>query len=142
MSELRDSIQQVIENEPVALFRKGTPQFVMCGNSERALRAWSGAGAPVSAVDILPDPAIRRELSALSGWPTIPQVFVRGELIGGADIVEELAATVELGPDAPEVLAWVVDDAEVDQGQPLRPAAFDLVERPVPRLEIDVRRGS
>ena len=94
--ELRTKIQEVIENEPVALFMKGTPQFVMCGNSERALRALRGAGAPVTAVDILPDPAIRQELSALSGWPTIPQVFVNGELIGGADIVEELAATGEL----------------------------------------------
>ena len=93
MSELRETIQQVIENEPVALFMKGTPQFVMCGNSERALRALREAGAPVTAVDILPDPRIRQELSALSGWPTIPQVFVRGERIGGADIVEELAAT-------------------------------------------------
>jgi monothiol glutaredoxin len=96
MSELRETIQQVIENEPVALFMKGTPQFVMCGNSERALRALREAGAPVTAVDILPDPRIRQELSALSGWPTIPQVFVRGELIGGADIVEELAATGDL----------------------------------------------
>jgi monothiol glutaredoxin len=96
MSELRERIQAVIENEPVALFMKGTPQFVLCGNSDRALRALRAAGAPVTAVDILPDPAIRQELSALSGWPTIPQVFVRGELIGGADIVEELAATGEL----------------------------------------------
>ena len=96
MSELRETIQQVIENEPVAVFMKGTPQFVMCGNSERALRALREAGAPVTAVDILPDPRIRQELSALSGWPTIPQVFVRGELIGGADIVEELAASGEL----------------------------------------------
>ena len=67
-----------------------------CGNSNRALRALREAGAPVSAVDILPDPAIRQELSAVSGWPTIPQVFVKGELIGGADIVEELAASGEL----------------------------------------------
>jgi monothiol glutaredoxin len=96
MSELRETIQQVIENEPVALFMKGTPHFVMCGNSERALRALREAGAPVTAVDILPDPRIRQELSALSGWPTIPQIFVRGELIGGADIVEELAETGEL----------------------------------------------
>ena len=92
MSELRQQIQGVIENEPVALFMKGTPQFVMCGNSDRALRALRDAGAPVTAVDVLPDPAIRQELSAVSGWPTIPQVFVNGELIGGADIVEELAA--------------------------------------------------
>ena len=55
---------------------KGTPQFVMCGNSQRALEALRAAGAPVTAVDILPDPQIRQELSALSGWPTIPQVFV------------------------------------------------------------------
>ena len=96
MSDLRQRIQDVIDNEPVALFMKGTPQFVMCGNSDRALRALRGAGAPVTAVDVLPDPAIRQELSAVSGWPTIPQVFVNGELIGGADIVEELAASGEL----------------------------------------------
>jgi monothiol glutaredoxin len=96
MTELRERIKTVIDNEPVALFMKGTPQFVMCGNSDRALRALRAAGAPVTAVDILPDPAIRQELSAISGWPTIPQVFVKGELIGGADIVEELAASGEL----------------------------------------------
>ena len=61
-----------------------------------ALEALRRAGAPVTAVDILPDPRIRQELSALSGWPTIPQVFVRGELVGGADIVEELAESGEL----------------------------------------------
>src|SRR3954464_5589069 len=96
MSDLRQRIQDVIDNEPVALFMKGTPQFVMCGNSDRALRALRGAGAPVTAVDILPDPAIRQELSAISGWPTLPQVVVKGELIGGADIGEELAADGEL----------------------------------------------
>jgi monothiol glutaredoxin len=96
MSELRQRIEDVIRDEPVALFMKGTPQLVMCGNSNRALRALREAGAPVSAVDILPDPAIRQELSAISGWPTIPQIFVKGELIGGADIVEELAASGEL----------------------------------------------
>ncbi len=96
MSELNDQIKQIIETEDVALFMKGTPQFVMCGNSQRALEALRRAGAPVTAVDILPDPRIREELSALSGWPTIPQVFVRGELVGGADIVEELAASGQL----------------------------------------------
>ena len=97
MSELSETIKDVIENEPVALFMKGTPGLVMCGNSDRALQALRRAGASVTAVDILPDPAIRQELSALSGWPTIPQVFVRGELIGGADIVEELERSGELG---------------------------------------------
>ena len=96
MSELSTNIQQVIEGEDVALFMKGTPQMVMCGNSMRALEALRRAGAPITAVDVLPDPAIRQELSAQSGWPTIPQVFVRGELIGGADIVEELEASGEL----------------------------------------------
>jgi monothiol glutaredoxin len=75
---------------------KGTPQMVMCGNSMRALQALHAAGAPITTVDILPDPRIRQELSAISGWPTIPQVFVKGELIGGADITEELLASGEL----------------------------------------------
>ena len=96
MSDLRERIRTVIDEEPVALFMKGTPQLVMCGNSSRALEALRALGAPVTAVDILPDPEIRQELSALSGWPTIPQVFVRGELIGGADICEELLASGEL----------------------------------------------
>ena len=96
MSELNERIKNVIENEPVALFMKGTPQFVMCGNSDRALRALREAGAPVTAVNILPDPAIRQELQELSGWPTIPQVFVKGELVGGADITQELAESGEL----------------------------------------------
>jgi monothiol glutaredoxin len=93
---VKDQIKDVIETSDVALFMKGTPQFVMCGNSHRALEALRRAGAPVTAVDILPDPRIREELSELSGWPTIPQVFVRGELIGGADIVEELERTGQL----------------------------------------------
>ena len=104
MSELGDRIKDVIENEPVALFMKGTPQLVMCGNSDRALRALLDAGAPVAAVDVLPDPRIRQELSEVSGWPTIPQVFVRGELIGGADITEELHASGELRRKLDEAL--------------------------------------
>ena len=96
MSELGERIKDVIENEPVALFMKGTPQFVMCGNSGRALEALRAAGAPVTAVDILPNPSIRQELAELSGWPTIPQVFVKGELVGGADITQELAESGEL----------------------------------------------
>ena len=96
MSELQERIQKVIDDEPVALFMKGTPRFVMCGNSMRALDALRAVGAPVTAVDVLPDPRIRQELSALSGWPTIPQLFIRGELVGGADIAEELLASGEL----------------------------------------------
>ena len=91
-----DRIRGVIDESDVAIFMKGTPSLVMCGNSDRALQALRRAGAPVTAVNILPDPQIRQELSAISGWPTIPQVFVRGELVGGADIVEELEASGEL----------------------------------------------
>ncbi len=96
MSEISERIKDVIENEQVVLFMKGTPQFVMCGNSGRALEALRAAGAPVTTVDVLPDPTIRQELSELSGWPTIPQVFVKGELVGGADITQELGESGEL----------------------------------------------
>ncbi len=104
MSELSEQITAIIENEPVSLFMKGTPQLVMCGNSDRALRALRAAGAPVTAVDVLPDPQIRQELSAISGWPTIPQIFIKGELVGGADIVEELHASGELKRKLDEAL--------------------------------------
>jgi monothiol glutaredoxin len=91
-----EKIQDVIDGSDVALFMKGTPGFVMCGNSDRALQALRRAGASVTAVDVLPDPQIRQDLTAISGWPTIPQVFVKGELVGGADIVEELEQSGEL----------------------------------------------
>ena len=90
-----EKIKEVIDGSDVALFMKGTPAFVMCGNSDRALQALRRAGASVTAVDVLPDPEIRQELTAISGWPTIPQVFVKGELVGGADIVEELEQSGE-----------------------------------------------
>jgi monothiol glutaredoxin len=109
---VRDEIKEIIESSDVALFMKGTPQFVMCGNSQRALDALRRAGAPVTAVDILPDPRIRQELSALSGWPTIPQVFVRGELIGGADIVEELERSGQLEQTLREKLGEEFGDDE------------------------------
>jgi monothiol glutaredoxin len=96
MTELADRIKGVIDTEPVVVFMKGTPQFVMCGNSGRALEALRAQGAPVTAVDILRDPSIRQELQEVSGWPTIPQVFVKGELVGGADITQELAESGEL----------------------------------------------
>jgi monothiol glutaredoxin len=119
MKTLNEQISEVIEQEPVAVFMKGTPQLVMCGNSQRALQALHAAGAPISAIDILPDPRIRQELSAISGWPTIPQVFVKGELIGGADITEELLASGEL--------AQKLDDAlGEDRGQDVKTVALAL----------------
>jgi monothiol glutaredoxin len=96
MSELSERIKEIIETEDVVVFMKGTPQWAMCGNSMRALEALRAVEAPIAAVDILPNPDYRKELSALSGWPTIPQVFVKGELIGGADIVQELVVSGEL----------------------------------------------
>ena len=96
MSDLSNRIQQTIDTQPVVAFIKGTHEQCMCGNSERALQALRSVGASFTAVDVLPDPAIREELSAISSWPTIPQVFVGGELVGGADIVEELAQSGEL----------------------------------------------
>jgi monothiol glutaredoxin len=96
MSDLSDRIKGTIEQEPVVAFIKGTHEQAYCGNSDRALHALREVGAGFATVDVLPDPRIREELSALSDWPTIPQVFVAGELVGGADIVEELAATGQL----------------------------------------------
>jgi monothiol glutaredoxin len=104
VSELQDRIREIIESEPVALFMKGTPEFIACGNSARALEALRAVGAPVAAVDVLPDPQIRVELTALSGWPTIPQVFIGGELVGGADITEELYESGELAQKVKERL--------------------------------------
>ena len=111
MSDLREQIQAIIETEPVSVFMKGTPQVVMCGNSDRALRALRAAGAPVTTVDVLPDPRIRQELSAISGWPTIPQVFIAGELVGGADIVEELYESGELQQRLDDALGSERDQA-------------------------------
>ena len=119
MKPLREQISEIVEKEPVALFMKGTPEMVMCGNSYRALNALHAAGAPVTAVDILPDPRIRQELSALSGWPTIPQVFVRGELIGGADITEELLGSGELQRKLDESLG-------VDREQNVKTVVLEL----------------
>ena len=104
MKTLSEQISEVIEKEPVALFMKGTPEMIMCGNSYRALNALNSVGAPITTVDILPDPRIRQELAQISGWPTIPQVFVKGELIGGADITEELLESGDLQRKLDEAL--------------------------------------
>jgi len=94
--EIRDFLQNAIDENKVMLFMKGTPDEPRCGFSLRTSAALNSMGVQYAAMDILPDPRIREELSSLSGWPTIPQVFVGGELVGGADIVEELEASGEL----------------------------------------------
>ncbi len=93
---LRDQIQTAIEENPVLLFMKGTPEQPMCGFSARTVAILQSLGRPFAAVDILPDPRIRQELSAVSNWPTIPQLFVDGELVGGCDIVTEMYESGEL----------------------------------------------
>ena len=93
---LRDAIEEAIRENEVILFMKGTPDQPMCGFSARTAAALQGVGKPFAAVDVLPDPRIRQELSGLSNWPTIPQLFVKGELIGGCDIITEMFETGEL----------------------------------------------
>jgi monothiol glutaredoxin len=93
---IRDAIAEAIATNHVILFMKGTPDQPMCGFSARTAAALQSLDAPFAAVDILPDPRIRQELSALSNWPTIPQLFVDGELVGGADIIAEMYENGEL----------------------------------------------
>ncbi len=94
--EIRDELQKAIKGERVMLFMKGTPDQPQCGFSARVVSMLDSMGTEYSALDILPDPRIRQELSGLSGWPTIPQLFVNGELVGGCDIVTEMFETGEL----------------------------------------------
>ncbi|QEC50200.1 Grx4 family monothiol glutaredoxin [Baekduia soli] len=93
---IRDAIAEAIGENHVILFMKGTPDAPACGFSARTVAALQALDAPFAAVDILPDPRIRQELSALSNWPTVPQLFVGGELVGGCDIVTEMFETGEL----------------------------------------------
>jgi monothiol glutaredoxin len=120
--EIRDFLQNAIDENKVMLFMKGTPDQPRCGFSMRTSAALNAMGVKYAAMDILPDPRIREELSSLSGWPTIPQLFVDGKLVGGCDIVMEMYETGELAnalgveqpaeePAAPE--------AEMPQSAPL-----------------------
>jgi monothiol glutaredoxin len=93
---IRDAITEAIEEHKVILFMKGTPEAPACGFSARTVAALQALETPFAAVDILPDPRIRQELSAISNWPTVPQLFVNGELIGGCDIVTEMYESGEL----------------------------------------------
>jgi monothiol glutaredoxin len=93
---MRDAIQEAISENEVILFMKGTPDQPMCGFSARTVAILQSLGKPFAAVDVLPDPRIRQELSALSNWPTIPQLFIDGELVGGCDIVTEMYQSGEL----------------------------------------------
>jgi monothiol glutaredoxin len=117
---LRDQIQQAISDNPVILFMKGTPEQPMCGFSARTTAILESLGKPFAAVDVLPDPRIRQELSGLSNWPTIPQLFVDGELVGGCDIITEMYESGELG----EVLG--IEAATTDAPEAAEPEAKPL----------------
>lgn len=93
---IREAISEAISEHKVILFMKGTPEAPACGFSARTVAALQALDTAFAAVDILPDPRIRQELSAISDWPTIPQLFVNGELLGGCDIVTEMYESGEL----------------------------------------------
>ena len=93
---IRDAISEAISEHKVILFMKGTPEAPACGFSARTVAALQSLDVPFAAVDILPDPRIRQELTAISDWPTIPQLFANGELVGGCDIVTEMYESGEL----------------------------------------------
>jgi monothiol glutaredoxin len=93
---IREEIQQAISDNPVLLFMKGTPDQPACGFSAQTVAILKSLGRPFAAVNILPDPRIRQELSAISNWPTIPQLFIDGELVGGCDIITEMYQSGEL----------------------------------------------
>jgi len=93
---IRVAIGEAIEQHKVILFMKGTPEAPACGFSARTVAVLQAMEVPFAAVDVLPDPRIRQELSAISSWPTIPQLFANGELIGGCDIVTEMYEAGEL----------------------------------------------
>jgi monothiol glutaredoxin len=95
-TQIREAIQSAISENPVILFMKGTPDQPMCGFSARTVAILQSVGTPFAAVNILPDPRIRHELSGVSNWPTIPQLFIDGELVGGCDIVTEMYESGEL----------------------------------------------
>src|SRR5438876_9412977 len=93
---VREAIAKAIAEHRVILFMKGTPEAPACGFSARTVAALKALDAPFAAVDVLPDPRIRQELSAISNWPTIPQLFINGELVGGCDIITEMYESGEL----------------------------------------------
>src|SRR3954451_15140002 len=127
---IRDAIQSAIDDHEVILFMKGTPEAPACGFSARTVGALQALGAPFAAVDILPHPAIRQQLSAISNWPTIPQLFVDGELIGGSDIVLEMYESGELAETLNVEQPEGTDaDAEAPEVAPAGPAPMGIENR-------------
>jgi monothiol glutaredoxin len=105
--DINEQIKATLSEHPIVLFMKGTPEFPMCGFSSRAAQALSEAGAPYHAVNVLADPQVRAALPHFANWPTFPQLFIQGELIGGCDIIEDLKSAGELSRMAQEVAGVV-----------------------------------
>jgi monothiol glutaredoxin len=101
--DVNERIKAVLAEHPMVLFMKGTPQFPMCGFSSRAAQALKEAGADYYTVNVLADPEVRAALPHFANWPTFPQLFIQGELIGGCDIVEDLKSSGELARMAADV---------------------------------------
>ena len=123
---IHDAIAEAIGEHDTILFMKGTPEAPACGFSARTVGMLQSLEVPFAAVDILPDPRIRQELSAISGWPTIPQLFSHGELVGGCDIVTEMYESGELA----EALGLPERESaplEPVAGEP-QPAGFTQIE--------------
>ena len=125
---IRDAIAEAIADNPTILFMKGNPEQPACGFSARTVAALQALGAPFAAVDILPDPRIRQELSAISNWPTIPQLFVKGELVGGCDIVTEMYESGELA-EVLGVEAEAPPQEAAPEGQPVQAAPLGIENR-------------
>jgi monothiol glutaredoxin len=103
--DVNDRIKTMLAEHPIVLFMKGTPEFPMCGFSSRAAQALSESGAVFHAVNVLADPQVRAALPHFANWPTLPQLFIQGELIGGCDIIEDLQSAGELTRMAGDVAA-------------------------------------
>jgi len=105
--DINEPIKALLAEHPIVLFMKGTPEFPMCGFSSRAAQALTQAGATFHAVNVLADPQMRAALPHFANWPTFPQMFIQGELIGGCDVIEDLLAAGELARMARDVAGAV-----------------------------------
>ena len=94
--EIQERIRKVIKENSVMLFMKGSPDFPQCGFSGRVVQILEACDAEFGSVDVLTDPELREGIKAYSNWPTIPQLYIQGELIGGSDIVMEMHENGEL----------------------------------------------
>ena len=96
MSDAKNRIDEIVKNNQVVLFMKGTPLFPQCGFSSRAVTILEHLETPFETVDVLQDPEIRQGIKEYSDWPTIPQLYVKGEFVGGSDIMMEMFKSGEL----------------------------------------------